>query len=120
MMRWRVSALTLSPRLTLVPMTALLVSVFLGAVGEAQTARGEFEGEGRVVAVDAAAATVTLDHGPIAGLMPPMRMRFTVGDQASLKNIKVGDLVRFSLGSRDEQMIIVTLEPLGPGGPAGR
>ena len=37
-------------------------------------AQPRFEGEGRVVAVDESQATVTLDHGPISGLMPAMRM----------------------------------------------
>jgi len=37
-----------------------------------------FEGEGRVVAVDENQRTVTLDHGPILGLMPAMRMAFPV------------------------------------------
>jgi Cu/Ag efflux protein CusF len=101
-------------------MVAVLLSLFLGSVARTQSARGEFEGEGRVVAVDAAAATVTLDHGPIPGLMPPMRMRFAVDEQTSLKDVKVGDVVHFSLGSRGEQMVIMTLEPLAPDAPGRR
>jgi Cu/Ag efflux protein CusF len=96
------------------------MTMFSGGVAAAQSSDAAFTGEGQVVAVDASAATVTLDHGPIPPLMPPMRMRFTVDDPASLKGLNVGDVVRFSLGSRGEQMVIVTIDRLGPGAPERR
>jgi Cu/Ag efflux protein CusF len=76
--------------------------------------RGSFEGEGTVLALDQAKATVTLDHGPIPGLMPPMRMRFTVAKPGQLSALKVGDEVWFALGSRGEEMVIVTIERRSP------
>jgi Cu/Ag efflux protein CusF len=78
--------------------------------------RGAFEGEGRVLAVNEAKSTVTLDHGPIPGLMPPMRMRFTVENRDQLRALVVGDTVRFSLGSRGHEMVIVSIERLAPSG----
>ena len=73
---------------------------------------GAFEGEGTVLAVDEARSTVTLDHGPIPGLMPPMRMLFTVAKRDQLRKLKVGDAVRFSLGTRGDAMVIVKIERL--------
>jgi thiol-disulfide isomerase/thioredoxin len=78
--------------------------------GHAQTA---FAGEGRVVAVDAAQGTVTLDHGPIAGLMPAMRMAFPVQPVERLQGLQVGERVRFTLEPRGPEWVIATLEPAG-------
>jgi Cu/Ag efflux protein CusF len=100
-MRWRTVALALVP--------GLVLFSAVGALG--QRARGAFEGEGRVLAVDEAKSTVTLDHGPIPGLMPPMRMRFTVDGTEQLRDVKPGDRVRFSIGSRGDEMVVVTIEP---------
>ena len=53
-------------------LTTLCAHLCLAAVpGHAQS---RFEGEGRVVAMDETQGTVTLEHGPIPGLMPAMRM----------------------------------------------
>ena len=93
----------------------LLLSPFLVlpvAAASGEGARSTFEGEGRVLAIDEARSTVSLDHGPIEGLMPAMRMRFTVARRAQLRRIKVGDAVRFSLGSRGHEMVILSIEPL--------
>jgi Cu/Ag efflux protein CusF len=81
---------------------------------------GAFEGEGRVLAVSEAKSTVTLDHGPIPGLMPAMRMRFTVEKREQLRGLGVGDTVRFSLGSRGDEMVIVSIDLLAPAGPDRR
>jgi Cu/Ag efflux protein CusF len=90
-----------------ISLAALVLALPLAAA-----AQGVFQGEGKVLAVDEKGSTVTLDHGPIPGLMPPMRMRFTVESRAQLRGIKVGDAVRFSLGSSGEAMVIVTIERL--------
>lgn len=95
---------------TLRTVTAALV---LLAASPAVVAQGhEFEGEGTVVAVNVVKSTVTLDHGPIPGLMPPMRMRFTVDGRDQLRRLRVGDAVRFSLGSRGHELVILTIERL--------
>src|SRR5437870_10831335 len=64
-------------------------------------AQPRFEGEGRVVAVDETQGTVTLDHGPILGLMPAMRMAFPVQQVERLQGLQVGAVVRFALQARE-------------------
>lgn len=91
---------------------ALVFILYLAAVAHVH-AQAPYEGEGRVVAVDAANGTVTLDHGPIPGLMQAMRMRFTVGQVELLRGLGVGDVVRFSLAARGEEMVIATMEKTG-------
>src|SRR5712691_11409851 len=92
-------------------LTTLCGHLCLAAVpGHAQS---RFEGEGRVVAVDATQGTVTLDHGPISGLMPAMRMAFPVQPVAQLQGLQVGAMVRFALQARGPEWIIATIEPVG-------
>jgi Cu/Ag efflux protein CusF len=86
---------------------ALLLSALPAAAEE--DAQAPFAGEGRVVAVDAKKATVTIDHEPIPGLMPAMRMRFPVAEGKQLRGIKTGDAVQFRLGSRGDEMVIVAI-----------
>ncbi|HSB73799.1 MAG TPA: copper-binding protein [Candidatus Methylomirabilis sp.] len=101
--------------------TALLLLVAVPLLlGIRAGAQSPFEGKGKVVALDPANQTVTLDHGPIPGLMPPMRMRFPVQPVEELRKLKVGDMVRFSLGSRGDEMIIATIERLDEPPPAPR
>ncbi len=76
-------------------------------------AQPSFTGEGRVVVVDAAQGTVTLDHGPIPGLMPAMRMAFPVQPVERLQGLQVGEMVRFTLEPRGPEWVIVSLEPAG-------
>jgi peroxiredoxin/Cu/Ag efflux protein CusF len=91
--------------------TALCWHLHLAVVpGHAQS---RFEGEGRVVAVDENQSTVTLDHGPILGLMPAMRMAFLVQPAEQLLGLQVGALVRFSLQARGLEWVIATIEPVG-------
>src|SRR5712692_3211927 len=76
-------------------------------------AQPRFEGEGRVVAVDETQGTVTLNHGPISGLMPAMRMAFPVQQVERLQGLQVGAVVRFSLQARGPEWVIATIEPVG-------
>jgi peroxiredoxin/Cu/Ag efflux protein CusF len=99
----------------LYPWSRLLVSTALCwhlavVAGHAQS---RFEGEGRVVAVDESTGTVTMDHGPISGLMPAMRMAFPVQQTEQLLGLQVGALVRFSLQARGPEWMIATIEPVG-------
>src|SRR5207245_4049118 len=71
-------------------------------------AQPRFEGEGRVVAVDETQGTVTLDHGPILGLMPAMRMAFPVQQVERLQGLQVGAVVRFFLQARVHAWVITT------------
>ncbi len=75
-------------------------------------AQPRFEGEGRVVAVDETQGTVTLDHGPILGLMPAMRMAFPVQQVERLQGLQVGAVVRFALQARGPAWVITTIEPV--------
>lgn len=90
--------------------TALLVHLCLAALWT--HAQPPFAGEGRVVAVDAAQGTATLDHGPIAGLMPAMRMTFPVQPVERLQGLQVGETVRFVLEPRGPEWVIASLEPV--------
>ncbi len=67
----------------------------------AGTARAEeerlFHGAGVVTGVDAAAASLTIRHQPIAGLMPAMEMRFAVDPPSLVGKVKKGDAVEFDV-----------------------
>ena len=55
------------------------------------------KGSGKVTAVDKAAGTITLDHGPIAEAnWPAMTMAFKAAP-AVIESVKVGDEVNFDL-----------------------
>ena len=60
-------------------------------------AQAGLDGEGRVVVVDVAKGTMTLDHGPISDLMPAGRTEFSVEQAHLLRTVRAGDAVRFSL-----------------------
>jgi len=65
--------------------------------GAAKTAKGS----GTVTAIDKAAGTVTLDHGPIAEAnWPAMTMAFKA-KPVLLDSVKVGDKVAFDLALKD-------------------
>jgi len=63
--------------------------------------------------MDETQGTVTLDHGPIPGLMPAMRMAFPVQQVEWLQGLQVGAVVRFSLQARGLEWVIATIEPVG-------
>jgi thiol-disulfide isomerase/thioredoxin len=90
----------------------MLGFVATGAVG----AEPRLEGTGRVVVIDPAKPAVTLDHGPIAGLMGAMRMEFPVETRELLRGIEVGALVRFSLAPRGAEWVVASMaaEPARP------
>jgi thiol-disulfide isomerase/thioredoxin len=91
--------------------TALFVHLCLVVVYT--YAQSPFTGEGQVIAVHAAQGTVTLDHGPIPGLMPAMRMAFPVQPVERLQGLRVGDRVRFALEPRGPEWIITSIELAG-------
>ena len=62
--------------------------------GEQKTASGT----GTVVALNAAAKKITLDHGPMAAIdWPAMKMEFPTASSVDLSKVKIGDKVRFTL-----------------------
>ena len=68
----------------------------MGNMAMAPTAKMA-KGTGKVTAVDKAAGTITLDHGPIAEVnWPAMTMAFKAAP-ALIDSVKVGDEVNFEL-----------------------
>jgi Cu/Ag efflux protein CusF len=63
-------------------------------------ADARYQGQGTVVAVDLKKGTVTVDHGEIKGLMPPMVMAFVVDSGEALDGLRPGDSVTFTLRPR--------------------
>jgi len=70
--------------------------------------------QGKVDAVDAAAGTIKLSHGPVASVgMPGMTMSFKVDPPALLRGIAVGQEVEFDLEKRGTDYVVVKLVPKG-------
>jgi Cu/Ag efflux protein CusF len=59
-----------------------------------------YQGQGTVVAVDLTKGAVTIDHGEIKGLMPPMVMEFVVDAREALDGLQPGDAITFTLRPR--------------------
>jgi Cu/Ag efflux protein CusF len=108
-------------------MIACAVALLVLAADPAEVSDPVFQATGKVLSVDEKGAKVTVDHDPIPGFMPAMRMRFTVDRPEQLRRIKAGDFIRFTLGARGEEMVVLTIQPLpaplrlggrAPGDPA--
>jgi len=67
---------------------------------------------GEVRSVDAATGELTLRHGPLTNLdMPAMTMVFRVKDPAMLRQVKVGDKVRFVAERSGDDLVVIALQP---------
>ena len=95
---------------------ALLLCLALPSAPFAESERAD--GVGKVVAIDEDRAALTLDHGPIPGLMPAMRMQLPVRHQGLLHGLDVGVVVRFSLEPRGPEWVITAIEPVPTAAPA--
>jgi Cu/Ag efflux protein CusF len=63
--------------------------------------------KGKVVEVDQAARTVTLEHGDISNLgMPGMTMSFLVGEDVDITRLKPGTAIEFTADSIDGGIIV--------------
>lgn len=63
--------------------------------------------KGKVVEVDPAARTLTLEHGDIPNLqMPGMTMTFQVGEGVDLVTIRVGEAIEFTADTVDEEVTV--------------
>jgi len=74
-------------------------------------------GQGKVVAVDAKAGTVELDHQAIASLQwPAMTMEFRARDKAALGALKPGQVVEFDFaaGAAAGEYVIERIAPAAP------
>ncbi|MDE2418407.1 MAG: copper-binding protein [Burkholderiales bacterium] len=67
--------------------------------------------EGEVKKVNKATGKVTLKHGPLPDGMPAMTMAYGVKDPAWLDKMKVGQTIRFAIGQRGGDSILVQFEP---------
>ncbi|WP_135209762.1 copper-binding protein [Vitreimonas flagellata] len=76
----------------------------------APAAAGAVTGAGTVTQVDAAAGTITINHGAIEAISwPAMTMQFTAENPAILRGVAVGDHVRFELKSAAENTVVVVV-----------
>jgi Cu(I)/Ag(I) efflux system protein CusF len=67
--------------------------------------------DGEVTKVDAAENKLTMRHGPIKNLdMDAMTMVFRVQDPAMLKQVKVGDKVKFEADRVNGQITITKMQ----------
>ncbi len=80
-----------------------LKAALSGLSADAKPARKQHETDGKVVAVDIAAGTVTLAHQPVPGLnWPAMTMDFVLGEPGLAKQLKPGANIRFWFEERGE------------------
>lgn len=72
---------------------------------------GPITSTGTVTQVDAAAGTVTINHGSIEAISwPAMTMQFTAENPAILQGIAVGDSVSFELKSATETSVVTVVQ----------
>lgn len=90
---------------------ALVLLLGAAACGDAGTQRGT--GQGEVVAVDAAAGEITLDHGEIPGVMGAMKMSFPVSDPKLLEGVAPGQTVEFDVEYQGGMYTVKGLRPAG-------
>ena len=92
-------------RKTLMIATATVLLMTVGAAS-AQSVEGE------VRKIDEAAGKITLKHGPIKALEMDdgMTMVFRVQDNAMLKQVKVGDKVKFDADRVNGQITVTKIQ----------
>jgi len=81
---------------------------------QAPRADTHYQGQGTVVAVDLTKGTVTVDHGEIKGLMPPMVMEFVVDARDALDGLHPGETIRFTLRPRGVTFTIAEMAVVKP------
>jgi Cu(I)/Ag(I) efflux system membrane fusion protein len=88
-------------------------AVAAGASDVPRSAAVSYQGEGKVVAVDTNAGTVTLNHGAIPSLRwPPMTMAFKVANAGVLQGVTPGANVAFEFVERQPgDWIITSIKP---------
>ena len=90
---------------------ALALALLLAACGDAGPPSGT--GQGSVVAVDAAAGEITIDHGEIPGVMGAMKMSFPVSDPKLLEGVEPGQRVEFDVEYQGGMYTVKGLRPAG-------
>ena len=86
----------------------LALSLFASIAASAQAAPID----GEVKKIDEGAGKITLKHGPAKslGMDEPMTMVYRVKDPAMLKQVKVGDKVRFEAEDADAGYTVTKLQ----------
>jgi Cu(I)/Ag(I) efflux system protein CusF len=85
----------------------------MGGKSGKNSAKAGSMSEGEVKGIDKANHSVTLKHGPIESKtveMGPMTMTFAVQKPGLLKNVKVGDKVKFIVENVNESPTVTALE----------
>jgi Cu(I)/Ag(I) efflux system periplasmic protein CusF len=93
--------------------TRILISLVALAIGAASPARAQSEMvDGQVTKIDASASKITLKHGPLKkfDMEDGMTMVFRVQDLAMLKQVKVGDKVKFEADKVNGQFTVRRIE----------
>ncbi|MBN9050826.1 MAG: copper-binding protein [Rhizobiales bacterium] len=87
-------------------MLIIAATVLVAGAASAQSINGE------VRKIDAAAGKITLKHGPIPSLEmdEPMTMVFQIKDAAALKQLKVGDKVKFDADRVDGKITVTKIQ----------
>ncbi|PDT74808.1 copper-binding protein [Bradyrhizobium sp. C9] len=93
-------------RMIRIAAAAVLAVTLGGAFAQAAAINGE------VKKIDEGAAKITLKHGPAKslGMDEPMTMVYRVKDPALLKQVKVGDKVKFEAEEGDGGYTVTTIQ----------
>ena len=98
-------------RIRLYLLGSLSVVALMGCSASVERSAGkEYDIEGKIVAVAADGAKVTIDHQAIAGLMKAMEMEFRVAGVGVLKDLKAGDAVKGKLRVQEGVYTILSLQ----------
>jgi len=95
----------------------VLAVLWVGPAAQAEPADA-LRGEGRVVSIDGAEGSITVDHEPIAGLVGRGRTEFPAGDVELLRRVRVGDRIAFTLAPQAGShgvLSIASIETASPG-----
>ena len=93
---------------TMLRIAGVLVVMIMGAPAYSQSVMVD----GQVTKIDESAAKITLKHGPIKkfDMDDGMTMVFRVQDPAVLKQVKVGDKVKFEADKINGQFTVIKMQ----------
>jgi len=92
--------------------TASLLAVAIAlAACKAEHVVKQGTGKGTVAGVDTTKHEVTLDHGPIPGVMTAMTMTYTVSDPKLLDGVTLGEKVEFDVEVRGKEYVVTGIRP---------
>ena len=89
---------------------ALALASFLSLSAWAADEAG-YAAHGTVESVDLSAATVTIDHDDIPGLMMGMTMKFSVSDAEILRGVEPGQVVDFRVRKDGDRYVVTEIRP---------